>query len=217
MEELKEKIKRIRISKKLSQSEVAECAGITRVAYSYFENGRTDKLSLDAAIGIAKALEVSFNDLFEIEEGGKEIDKLKSEIKALTLKLQDLTDHKKLVEDVYSSSFEINSIGTLELEKLKDVFTLIDIFQFVDINKFSIDYPYLIKTDAVKHFLSLDVIIKFYNLDKENSKGNLVDYIDFIALEKSPDLLKSLGLGLNSKKWDKLKIVKDLKEYRKFQ
>jgi len=60
MEILREKIKRIRKEKRLSQNELAEKAGVTRVAYNYFENGRTPakSLTLIAAKGIAKALDM---------------------------------------------------------------------------------------------------------------------------------------------------------------
>ncbi len=216
MEDLKQKIKRLRKEKRISQTELAEIAGISRISYTYFENGTTDKLSLDAAKGIAKALNVSFNDLFEIEGNSSDIKKLEIEVNQLSKKLEELTEHNKLVQNIYDSSFEISSIGSLELEKLKDIFTLIDLFQFVDVNKFSEDFPYLIKPVSLKPFISLDVIINFYNLYKENSKANLVEYLNFSALEKSPDLLKLSGFGLNAKVWDKKKIIEDLKDIKEF-
>lgn len=68
MELLNEKIKKLRIQKNISQVDMANAAGMSRGAFIAFENGKESvNLSLRAAIEIAKALDVSFNELFEIE------------------------------------------------------------------------------------------------------------------------------------------------------
>jgi transcriptional regulator with XRE-family HTH domain len=77
------KISKIRTEKKISQEEIVKETGLSRVAYTYFENGKTnaESLKLKSAVGIAKALGVPFNELFEVEN--PELEKAKAEIKAL--------------------------------------------------------------------------------------------------------------------------------------
>jgi len=214
MDKLREKISRLRKNKRITQAELAELAGISRVSYTYFENGTTDKLSLDAAIGIAKALGVSFNELYEIEDINNEARKLKSENEALKEKIAGLEELKKMADTLYGSSAELKHIGTMELERLKEIFTLADIFQFIDKSKFAKDFNHLINEESTKELFTLDVIIRFYALHSEESKLYLIDYIDFDALNKSPDLLKTAKFILNSEKWDKKKIIADLLEIK---
>lgn len=136
MEKLNEKIYSLRRQKKLSQAELAELAGITRVAYNYFENGKTpaSSLTLVAAKGLAKALGVSFNELFEIEppdleNAKKEIERLKksSDFNETIIKLynentKNLEAKSKLMDKL--SKF-VNLLFFMELankEKLKEMF-----------------------------------------------------------------------------------------------
>jgi transcriptional regulator with XRE-family HTH domain len=121
MEALKEKIKKIRKEKRLSQSELAEIAGITRVSYTYFENGTTDKLSLDAAKGIAKALEVSFNELFEVDnpdldKAKKEIERLKKMVKDLEADLDQALTDKKVFKELATMYMNRNPINPVDTE-----------------------------------------------------------------------------------------------------
>ncbi len=210
MEDLKQKIKRLRKEKRLSQTELAELAGISRVAYTYFENGTTDKLSLDAAKGLAKALDVSFNDLFSVEYRNIEAEAMKAKIETLLNQIDQLEEKTKLIGDVYGSSYVLQDISTIELEKLKGIFTLMDLFQFIDKGRFSEEFNFLVKPGSLQNCFSLDVIISFYNLYGEDSKNFIVDFIDFKALKKSPDLLKKAGFNLNAKEWDKKKIIEEL-------
>lgn len=61
-----ENIKRIRKQKGLTQTEVAEVAGISRNSYILIEKGITKDILLQTAIGISKALNEPFNELFEV-------------------------------------------------------------------------------------------------------------------------------------------------------
>ncbi len=83
METIGEKIRRVRKQKGMNQIQVAEVAGITQSALASIENNKTSNLFLAVAKGIAKALDVPFNDLFEIESGNQELEKLREEITAL--------------------------------------------------------------------------------------------------------------------------------------
>lgn len=62
-----EKLKQLRKEKGISQSTVAKAAGISIAAYSNIENGVSKSITIDVGKGIADALGVSFNVLFDIE------------------------------------------------------------------------------------------------------------------------------------------------------
>jgi len=82
METIGEKIKRIRIEKRLSKKEVAEICGLSPSSYLYIEEGKTKSISIEVGKGIARALEVSFTDLFEIEDVYKtKFERLKKNIR----------------------------------------------------------------------------------------------------------------------------------------
>lgn len=64
---LREKLKQERIKKGLTQQEIANLVGISRVHYTQIENNsRNKKPSLDVALGIKKALGYSGDDLFSV-------------------------------------------------------------------------------------------------------------------------------------------------------
>ena len=92
METLGEKIRRVRKQKGLNQSQVAEIAGITQSALASIENNKTNNLFLAVAKGIARALDVSFNDLFEIESGNQELEKMRGEISVLQDQVKSLNE-----------------------------------------------------------------------------------------------------------------------------
>jgi len=92
METLGEKIRRVRKQKGLNQSQVAEIAGITQSALASIENNKTNNIFLEVAKGIAKALDVSFNDLFEIEGRNQELEKMRGEISVLQDQVKSLNE-----------------------------------------------------------------------------------------------------------------------------
>jgi transcriptional regulator with XRE-family HTH domain len=92
MEELKDKLSRIRINKGLSQNFVAKKAGITQPYYASIEKGDSTNLTLKVAKGISLALEISFNELFDIplpQQNDSGIDFLHEEISRLKNQLSD--------------------------------------------------------------------------------------------------------------------------------
>lgn len=105
-----DKIKYHRKRQKLSQKKVAEIAGISQAAYAKIENGTTEKFSIDVAKGIAKALEVSFNELFDIELPEAQADEqLRIENQKLKQQIADLTnvqlkDKTSLIEGLRSNN-----------------------------------------------------------------------------------------------------------------
>lgn len=81
MESINEKIKRIRLEAGVNQADVARSAGIKQSSYASIEKGDTKAISIEVGKGIAKALRISFNELFdiEIESNNSLIEELKSE------------------------------------------------------------------------------------------------------------------------------------------
>jgi transcriptional regulator with XRE-family HTH domain len=67
METIGDKIRRIRKSKGISQNTVSEICGITQPSYANIESGKTQNITIEIGRGIADALGLSFNELFEIE------------------------------------------------------------------------------------------------------------------------------------------------------
>ncbi|MBN2635244.1 MAG: helix-turn-helix transcriptional regulator [Prolixibacteraceae bacterium] len=105
MNRYSEKIKRLRIEKGIRPADVARSAGIKQSSYASIEKGDTKSISIEVGIGIAKALRVDFNDLFEIEGGHnsnevanliKENEELKDQISKLLE--EQLKDKKQLID-----------------------------------------------------------------------------------------------------------------------
>lgn len=90
MESISEKIKRLRKSSGVSQLEVAKSAGITQSGFASIEKGDTKAISIEVGKGIAKALGISFNELFEIEVDSKSNESQKNEIEELKGKIEEL-------------------------------------------------------------------------------------------------------------------------------
>ncbi|MCL6101614.1 MAG: helix-turn-helix domain-containing protein [Bacteroidetes bacterium] len=92
MESLGEKIKRIRKSKGISQIVVAESCMIKQPSYANIESGKTQNITIEIGIGIAKALGVSFNELFEIEIGNLPKEEVNIQLEDLKVKLEELKE-----------------------------------------------------------------------------------------------------------------------------
>lgn len=61
-----QRIKKLRLSKGLSQAEVADSCRISQSAYAKIESGKTKNITIDIGKLIAEFLEVSFVELFDI-------------------------------------------------------------------------------------------------------------------------------------------------------
>ena len=117
--ELHEKIKKLRLDKGLKQIDVAKAAGIKQSSYSLIEFGKTKNISLDVAKGISIALDIPFDELFEIDKPIKWKEDINYEINELK---QQLTEKQKVVETfkswylvgfIRSYSYHIYVIETL--------------------------------------------------------------------------------------------------------
>jgi transcriptional regulator with XRE-family HTH domain len=92
METINEKIKRLRKLSGISQVEVATSASITQSSYASIEKGDTKSISIEVGKGIAKAIGISFNELFDVEpskENSEQIDLLSAENEDLKEKFEE--------------------------------------------------------------------------------------------------------------------------------
>ncbi|WP_372648013.1 helix-turn-helix domain-containing protein [Draconibacterium sp.] len=111
--EINEKIRRLRIEKGISQADVASQSGIKQASYSNIEKpqskGGNKSISIDIGKGIAKALGVSFNELFDIEIPNsdqvsrieEENSKLKKENEQLEKRVNELEKMVSLLETIH--------------------------------------------------------------------------------------------------------------------
>jgi len=104
MESINEKIKRIRIEIGINQADVARSAGIKQSSYASIEKGDTKSISIDVGKGIAKALRISFNELFDIQvpNNSFEIEELQSKILDLE---REIKSRDRIIAD-YSNMFD---------------------------------------------------------------------------------------------------------------
>lgn len=129
MESLNEKIRRLRKEKGISQVEIAKASGINQASYSNIEKGSTTSISIEVGKGIAKALGVSFNELFGIEvldEKLELINKLAKEYEEAKQRtdeiIESLNDKRKLLLEYegksnYYDLFVKHSLNIIKKEK----------------------------------------------------------------------------------------------------
>jgi len=96
MKGIEGKIKRIRNDNGLSKAYMSRACDITPTAYSNIEDDITDSINIETGRKIAKALGVSFNELFEIEGDSQKIDALNKQIERLNERVKEL---KMQIED----------------------------------------------------------------------------------------------------------------------
>lgn len=96
------KIRKLRIEKGYSQKEMAVRSNMSQSAYVKIEYGWTPNIFIEAGKNIAKALGVSFNELFDIDviEGRAEINALIATNEMLKKKINELEEQlqdKKII------------------------------------------------------------------------------------------------------------------------
>ena len=107
--QLLEKIKKYRTQKNLSQDKMAEIIGISQAAYAKIESGYTQNITIDIGKGIAKALEISFNELFNIEipEIGENLPAKIDQLEKRIIELEDQLSDKKELLKYYQESYTV--------------------------------------------------------------------------------------------------------------
>ena len=120
-----EKIKALRNQKGLSQSKMADLIGISQTGYAKIESAVTENIALSVAVGMAKALNVGFNELFNIDGDSQKIDELSNQIVNLNkinndqkniIKLYDVL-YQNFVRKVLESSEIISKSFVSKIEK----------------------------------------------------------------------------------------------------
>lgn len=94
-----EKIKNLRNQKGFSQSKLAKDIGISQTGYAKMERGETDNIPLSVAVGIAKTLNIGFNELFDIDGDSQKIDSLVIIIEDQKKKIEELKDQITLLKN----------------------------------------------------------------------------------------------------------------------
>jgi transcriptional regulator with XRE-family HTH domain len=101
MSNIHEKIREFRKQKGINQKQVADSAGLSVAAYSNIESGISKSITIVAGKGIAKALGVSFAELFDIEVVGTTTSEAAGELEQLRVRIGELEDKNfKLQTDI---------------------------------------------------------------------------------------------------------------------
>lgn len=142
MESIGTKIKQIRLSKNIKQSDIIKASNISRTKYISIENSDdfgAKNISIEAGIGIAKTLGVPFTELFEIEdsntisvklsnevaENEKEIEKLKNILKDKAIMVEMYQNEKiRISKDIYDFLEETHDLQIHYLNKMDSLLSL---------------------------------------------------------------------------------------------
>lgn len=92
MKSIGSKILRTRTEQGLSKAYMSRSCGLTQTAYANIEDEKTKSISIETGKKIAKALNIGFTELFEIEIPTQAIDQNKKEIEQLKKRIEELED-----------------------------------------------------------------------------------------------------------------------------
>lgn len=115
MNNIHEKIKELRKQKGINQKQVADSAGLSVAAYSNIESGISKSITIEAGKGIAKALGVSFAELFEIETPGTVTSEASADVEQLRALVINYENEIKVYQDRLKDKETI--ITSLKTEK----------------------------------------------------------------------------------------------------
>ena len=184
METLGEKIKRIRKSKGISQVIVAESCMIKQSSYANIESGKTQSITIEVGIGIAKALGVPFNELFEIEagiipkeEGLSQIEDLKGKMEELR---ERLSEKDQLIRAITNQNKQLKAelLSSISFYEWDDVENLEDKLEITSDEK---------KRQSLSGKISVGYESLNWTLQNLISNGALeqIDVNDFIEANKN--------------------------------
>lgn len=190
MEEISNKIQRIRKEKGLSQTYVAKIAGIKQPSYASIESGDTRSISLNVAIGIAKALEIPFNELYDIPSPSpdNEVISLLKERNELLAKVEKLENEGRIMQSLHNSIEMINDLNKsakLELKHLRMLLSLVEYFEILDNDLFARHNAALIRDEPAVAGYSLKVIRRFVEIHGNRSLDEIIKFIDLEKYTKS--------------------------------
>ena len=179
MNDIHKKIKQIRVSKGIKQKQVADKAGIKPSSYFSIEEGKTKNISIEVGKGIARALDIPFTKLFEIEDTGSEIEHLKATVYDLEKKVVDLMgriEEKDLLiemfknekvriskillnfleENHYNQTFQLNEESSLSPLQKKDIQNIV-----INGTMSSIAKSYLVDTGLITESELNNIVPKY--------------------------------------------------------
>lgn len=213
METLQEKIKRLRESKGMTQSEIAKKINVSRTAFVQVENGTTKHISLEMAIGIAKALDISFNELFEIPDNSE---KLQNKIDELKL---EIFNSDYTIARLQAEYKERNKIDKASMQYLRLQNYTIELFEVLDLDLFEKHHPQLlaqlnrVETYATESIYKFIANKEFEQL--EQPENYLLPFID-IEKYKNSRLLNDLILAhAGSDNWTREQLIQRVLDAKK--
>jgi transcriptional regulator with XRE-family HTH domain len=196
MSKFGDKIKILRKQKGVTQVNLGKKLGISQAAIAKIESGSTYTISIELGKKIAEALQVNFEELFDIENQ-KTIKKDKSLIAKENIDLKNkLSELEKInnglrvdiqfqrtAKEASNSIFERSKEDYKELKALRGFIEFLQYFEFVRIESFIKEYP---RYFNVNSFFPISKLISFYkkygNLD---AKRLLYKHIDIEKFEES--------------------------------
>ncbi len=213
VETIHEKIKRLRIEKRINQIELANSIGVSRSAYILIENGTTKAISIELGQKIAKALDLSFNELFEIPD---RTDHLQKRIKELEQDIVILTNTTAKLSEEYHSrkELEVERLQFMEMELY-----VIELFELLDFTLFEKFHGRILaklnkietySTDSVFWFLGEK---KFKKL--EEVENYLLPFLDIEKYAQSRILKDQLTFHSGSERWTKETLIERVKKAKK--
>lgn len=209
MEGLNEKIKQLRIERGINQVDVAKSAGIKQSSYASIEKGDTKTFSLKVAKGIAKALNVNFNELFDIEV--QKDDSLLEELKAENERLKeqlDLCNQQSVLKDKLISGYEKQIEATKKYSMhWPHVFVLSTVTELNDELKKNIITVEMFN-DKLETLFSTAALVFLFSIEFEN---DLVDELEEYLMrrnEKNSSIYSETFIDRVRKIQDKYKNLK---------
>lgn len=171
-----EKIKEYRKEKGFSQTDMAKKIGISQAAYGKIESGFTKNITIEVGKGIAKALGISFGELFKIE--GYQFASAEKDALINSLKESKILLEKKIKE--------------LE-ERLEERKATIDLLlQKIDIYKRAIYESFWVQTNLTVNII--DKQIKMADTEEEIVKlKNKKDYL-LMSQQRLLDIYIYMGI-----------------------
>ena len=179
MEVLHSKINRLRLEKRIGQTEIAEIIGISRSAYIQIENGITKNISVDLGQSIARSLDISFVDLFDIETNLPEIKKLSQENESLRDRIEmlekDILKLNKIVA-LQNDKEERTNQDSEELKLMRSFLSLLESFQSLDNEFFAEHNKDIVKEDSLIRTFRFEVVESFFRTHGKKASHEIIKF-----------------------------------------
>ncbi len=207
MESIHEKIKRIRVEKRINQIELANSIGVSRSAYILIENGSTKSISIELGKRIAKALEASFNELFDIENPD-----LEKAIEANDKLNKELEFYQRL-DSLDSENTKQLEVKSKYMDRLSNFVKLLYYFNLVDRKKIMADYKDQFNEGNLVETFSFESVLRFFVKNGDDSSIDIIlKYIDAEKLKNASDYVFDKSFWHGMAQWDKAFIEARIKE-----